>query len=77
MEGVSSGVEVLDDIAECGDGGGRTRFARRKVKKAVVEDVSFRASGYESCSRAENEITMMLIYLETGLRGLNMGLARL
>jgi hypothetical protein len=64
VEGVRSGVEVLEDIAECGYVGGRTRFARRKVKKAVVEDVSFRTSGYESCSRAENEITIMLIYLE-------------
>ena len=43
------GVEVLEDMAEC-EPGGRARFARRKVKNAVVEDVSFSAARYESCS---------------------------
>lgn len=35
VEGVRRGVEVLEDMAEWVLVGGRTRFARRKVKKAA------------------------------------------
>lgn len=77
MEGVRSGVEVFDDIAECGDVGGRTRFARRKVKKAIVEDVSLRASGYDSWSRAEKQDDDDADLPRNRTRALNMGLARL
>lgn len=37
-EGLSRGVLVLEDMALIEVGGGRTRFARRKVKNAVFED---------------------------------------